>query len=103
MRPGRGRAPLGGSARRVPRTTAGTSGQPTRTAVTNAPRWNFSRPGVRVKVPSGKNTTELSLGRVAQHATRIRGAAVAVEALHELRTESPQQRSGERNSAPSRA
>ena len=37
-RPGTGRAPLGGRARRVPRTTAGTSGQPARTAVTNAPR-----------------------------------------------------------------
>ena len=39
-------APSGGSARRVPRTTAGTSGHPTRTAVTNAPRWNFSSPGI---------------------------------------------------------
>ena len=36
-RPGTGKARLGGRARRVPRTTAGTSGQPARTAVTNAP------------------------------------------------------------------
>ena len=56
--PGRGSAPLGDSARRVPRTIAGTTGQPARTALTNAPVWNFSRPGVSVNVPSGKNTSE---------------------------------------------
>ncbi len=74
MRPGSGRPPEGGRARRVPRTTAGTSGQPTRAAVTNAPAWNLSSPGVRVKVPSGKNTTDCPC--VALRSTRRASAAL---------------------------
>jgi len=35
--PGLGSAPLGGNARRVPRSTAGTSGQAARVAVAKAP------------------------------------------------------------------
>ena len=52
---------LGGNARRVPRTTAGTTGHPALAAATNAPVWNFSRPGSCENVPSGKNTSECPL------------------------------------------
>ena len=50
---------------------------------------------MRVKVPSGKKTTECSLAGAAQHAARIGGAAVPVETLDELRAQALQQRTGE--------
>ncbi len=36
----------GDMATREPRTTAGTTGHPARAATTNAPVWNFNRPGI---------------------------------------------------------
>ncbi len=44
--------------------TAGTTGQPARAAVMNAPEWNFSRPGSLPNVPSGKNTSACPLWAV---------------------------------------
>ena len=50
--------------RRVPRITAGTTGQAARAAMANAPVWNFPSPTSGVKVPSGKNTSEWPLAAV---------------------------------------
>ena len=51
-------ARVAGMFRRVPRITAGTTGQAARAAIANAPVWNFPRPTSGVNVPSGKNTSE---------------------------------------------
>ena len=42
---------------RVPRIANGTTGTPASAAATNAPRWKGARPGMRSKVPSGKNAS----------------------------------------------
>ena len=109
---GRGRAAAGsparsrpGSGRRRPAAGRGAcrAPPPAPAGSRRAPRWrrrrcgNFSRPGVRVKVPSGKNTSESPWRALRSTRRASRGAALAVEALDELRAQPPQQRAGERH------
>src|SRR5688572_5178882 len=73
IRPGRGKTRVAGMLRRVPRITAGTTGQAARAAIANAPVWNLPRPTSGVNVPSGKNTSECPLAAVRR--TRRASAA----------------------------
>ncbi len=57
-RPRRGNHEPARNIERVPRIVTGTTGVPACAAATNAPIRNSSSPGIRVKVPSGKNPSD---------------------------------------------
>ncbi len=83
-RPGRGSMRVAGMFRRVPRITAGTTGQAARAAMANAPVWNFPSPTVGLERAFGEEHQRVTAGRGAQHAPRIGAALVAIEAVDEL-------------------